>query len=401
MATVFTLEAVFAKKGDSLLLHYGPWENPDRMLIDGGPRGVYNRFLRPRLEQLRGEFEIDPDDPIPFELVMVSHIDDDHVAGIIDLLEEIDEARTDNRPPPYEVPTLWHNSFDDILGNDDAGVVSRLGATAAAVGSPDALPLPKMTRESRAVVASTKQGRDLRNLAGKLGISLNDPFDGLVTAPAGTDISFNHGLTFTVIGPSKKRIEAYQEQWDKDLKSILEKEEDAARATAFADKSPFNLASICVLAEMQDMKMLLTGDARGDFVLEGLEEAGILGSDAPLRVEVLKVPHHGSDRNVEDVFFERIIADHYVVSGDGEHGNPERDTLDMIQRARQDDEYTVHFTFQENAYETDPNQKRRAALKKVADWVDQAPDGCSVVFQDDDEEVLSVYVDLLDPLYDE
>ena len=56
-----------------------------------------------------------------------------------------------------------------------------------------------------------------------------------------------------------------------------------------------------------------------------------------MHVDVLKVPHHGSSNNLDDDFFERIIADHYVFSGDGEHGNPERETLEMLFKARGDD----------------------------------------------------------------
>jgi hypothetical protein len=401
MSTVFTLEAVFAKKGDALILHYGPWDRPNWILIDGGPRGVYKKFLHPRLNQLREEFEMEPDDPIPFKMVMVSHIDDDHIAGVIDLFEDIEEAKAGNQPPPYEVDTLWHNSFDDILDNDDEEILSRMAATAASSGAANVLALPRMTRESRAVVASTRQGRNLRNLAKTVGASLNKPFEGLIMAPAPEDVPFNHDLSLTVVGPSKTRVEEYQEQWDKDLKKILEKEENSAEAAAFEDKSPFNLASICVLAKMQGKSMLLTGDARGDFVIEGLEEAELLNESRPLRLDLLKVPHHGSDRNVELEFFQRIVADHYVISGDGEHGNPEVETLEMIRDARDDDEYTIHFTFTENAHLTATNEKRKAALKKVADWVAQKPDNCTVVFQDDDEEIYSVYVDLLDPLYEE
>jgi len=401
MPTLFTLEAVFAKKGDALILHYGPWDHPDWILIDGGPLGVYKQLLHPRLEQLREEFELEQDAPIPFKMVMVSHIDDDHVAGVIDLFEDIDDAKAGHQPPPYKVDTLWHNSFDDILDNDDEEIVSRMAATAASTGAADALPLPKMEPESRAVVASTKQGRHLRNLAKKLGAELNKPFEGLIMAPAAEVDNFDHGLTLTVIGPSKERVEKYQEQWDKDLKKIREKEENSAEATSFSDRSPFNLASICVLAKMQGKSMLLTGDARGDFVIEGLEEAGLLKKNKPFRLDLLKVPHHGSDRNVTVDFFERIKAKHYVISGDGAHDNPDRATLDMIQEARDEGEYTVHFTFTEDAHKTETNKKRKAALKKVAEWVAQKPDTCSVVFQDPDEEIYSVYVDLLDPLYEE
>jgi hypothetical protein len=60
----------------------------------------------------------------------------------------------------------------------------------------------------------------------------------------------------------------------------------------------------------------------------------------------LKVPHHGSSRNMEPIFFERLPADHYVFSGNGEHGNPERETLEMLLEGRGDDaDYTIHLTY--------------------------------------------------------
>ena len=64
-----------------------------------------------------------------------------------------------------------------------------------------------------------------------------------------------------------------------------------------------------------------------------------------MHVDVLKGPHHGSDRNVEPIFFSRITADHYVFSGNGEHGNPERETLQMLLEERGDEDYTVHLTY--------------------------------------------------------
>ena len=36
-----------------------------------------------------------------------------------------------------------------------------------------------------------------------------------------------------------------------------------------------------------------------------------------MHVDVLKMPHHGSDRNMDRAFLERITADHYVFSGNG------------------------------------------------------------------------------------
>ena len=44
--------------------------------------------------------------------------------------------------------------------------------------------------------------------------------------------------------------------------------------------------------------MLLTGDVRGDHVVSGLQRANLLpGGKA--HVDILKIPHHGSDRTVD------------------------------------------------------------------------------------------------------
>jgi hypothetical protein len=51
----FALEALEAKKGDSLLLHYGKDANPKLIDIDGGPAGVFNGSLKPRLEAIKKE----------------------------------------------------------------------------------------------------------------------------------------------------------------------------------------------------------------------------------------------------------------------------------------------------------------------------------------------------------
>jgi hypothetical protein len=85
-------------------------------------------------------------------------------------------------------------------------------------------------------------------------------------------------------------------------------------------------------------------------------------------VEVLKVPHHGSANNLESDFFERITADHYVFSGNGEHGNPEREALQMLLDARGEGDYQVHLTYPADAIdaarEADWEKERKKEQKK-------------------------------------
>ena len=77
-----------------------------------------------------------------------------------------------------------------------------------------------------------------------------------------------------------------------------------------------NLSSLVVLAEFNGKTMLLTGDARGDYIIDSLKEPKLL-TNGKLHVDVLKVPHHGSRRNSAVKFFEMIPARHYVFSAEG------------------------------------------------------------------------------------
>jgi beta-lactamase superfamily II metal-dependent hydrolase len=112
------------------------------------------------------------------------------------------------------------------------------------------------------------------------------------------------------------------------------------------DRSIPNLSSIVLLVGHHGRTALLTGDARGDHVLAGLTDCGLLTDHSPLFVDLLELPHHGSENNVERSFFERVRADHYVVSADGiKHHHPSEQTLRWLVESRgRDDAFSVHRT---------------------------------------------------------
>jgi hypothetical protein len=56
----------------------------------------------------------------------------------------------------------------------------------------------------------------------------------------------------------------------------------------------------------------------------------LLDKQGKFHVDVLKVPHHGSDRNISSEFFNTVIADYYVISANGGDDNPSIDTLKWI-----------------------------------------------------------------------
>src|SRR2546421_7593183 len=104
-----SLEVLRAEHGDCLLLHHGD----DLILIDGGPPGVYKATLRPRRQELIAERP----QPLFLQMVMVSHIDDDHIIGLSDMFAEAVD-RQDNKlgPPEWTAGELWLNAFGALTG---------------------------------------------------------------------------------------------------------------------------------------------------------------------------------------------------------------------------------------------------------------------------------------------
>jgi hypothetical protein len=342
---IFTLQALNAEKGDSLILSWGPPNNIRHILIDGGPNTVFNNSLEPRLQELRAGHKLSGGQSLPFEICMVSHIDDDHINGILDLFDAMEKAHP---AVPYRIKTLWHNSFDEILGNGSSELKSRLASFESELSN-----LPPELDHSVAIVASVGQGRKLRAAAEARRILLNGRFRGLVMAKKGMlPVTFPGGLKLHIIGPNEARLNELLTIWDKDVK----KNPSTAAVAAFVDKSVANLSSIVVVAEFEGNTMLLTGDARGDDILAGLESAGFLTDQhtGTVHFDVLKMPHHGSDRNITEDFLHRVTADHYIFSANGEHDNPDKPTIDMLGRARPGESFLLHFT-----NETMFNKKKR------------------------------------------
>lgn len=354
---LFSLDVLRGKKGDCLMLHYGSKDDPRLVMIDGGPRGVYGPHLKPRIGKIREKRGLADDEPLPVDLLMVSHVDDDHIQGILDLTREMKTAQLQSQPQLLQVLSFWHNSFENIIGSTpkelEAAFKSNFGAASMGGEPPEDLTVDADLDEREIVanlkvLASIQQGAQLRSDADSLGFPLNPEFDGKLIMVDGKaePLDMGDGLTLTVVGPMVPELEnlhAKHQAWLEDLEEKGKSAEDVL--AAYVDESVPNLSSIVVLAEADGKSMLLTGDARGDNVLEALELMGLLKEGQTMHVDVLKVPHHGSANNLEKGFFQSITADHYVFSGDGEHGNPERESLEMLLAARGNADYTIHLTY--------------------------------------------------------
>ncbi len=383
---LFSLEVLPAKEGDCLLLHWTGGGKRRLAVIDGGPRGVFKNTLAPRLK------EIAKGKQLTIEFVAVSHVDADHISGVDELFNKLAREVADGiagNERPIRVLRLWHNAFNDILNDSQDALYKKIQASLTASGEPTPETQRTITATASArlgrdegehvahdvslILAGHAQGRSLRDSWQKLR---DDNATGALNAPFKTDkgtatLIASHltkapvvleDLGIRITGPLKAELDALQAEFD----TFLKKEGLAVKdvLAAYADKSIPNLSSIVCVLSLGNKTMLLTGDARGDKVLAGLDEAGLL-KNGKAHFHILKVPHHGSDRNTEAAFFKKLTADTYVLSADGKHGNPDRDTVEWIIDSRKDsDKYTIIFTYALS--EIDKKRKEEAEEKGKA-----------------------------------
>ena len=312
------LHVVQAEYGDCLLLEFGLRARPRFLLVDGGPSLTYERHLQ---SQLRAIAESGG----RLDLVILSHVDNDHLTGLLDLLREVRRQRAEGTQETVGIDALWHNAFGQTLGSG-TDIEPRLQALAEA---PDATgPVPRAVMTAQGIAG----GHELRLHAIALCIDINPGFRrGVVLAEAPMHLREMDNLRLHILGPAKMSLEQLKKEWQAWLE---QSEEGVATGDPFvlsqADRSIPNLSSIAVLAEAEDKTILFAGDSRGDHLLQGLEQAGLLDSNGSLHVDVFKLPHHGSARSISRSFLQKVTADKYVLSANGRDDHPDLATLIWI-----------------------------------------------------------------------
>lgn len=326
---MFKLHAVQAQFGDCLILEFGTDANRRFILIDGGPPDTFNNDLDAALQSIVQSGKLD--------VVVLSHIDNDHIVGLLDLLAALEEDQANNQPLRIAIAALWHNSFQKSL-DPDGEIAQRMQMLMTMAGSASvAMPL------AADAFFGVKEGNRLRILAKKLKIPMNKGFENdlIMIETATQPLKFGK-LTMRVVGPNQANLDALRDDWMKWLAKTEQQLASDPSTMANSDKSIPNLSSIVLLVECEGKTILLTGDARSDHIVAGLNHAGLL-TDGKLHVDVLKVAHHGSSRNATAKFFKTITADTYVISANGKYDNPDYDTLKWIVEAAHSTERKIEI----------------------------------------------------------
>jgi beta-lactamase superfamily II metal-dependent hydrolase len=390
-----------SNKGDCLLLT----SNDDRrMLIDGGMRESYREHVAPALGELQEQGK-------KLELVYLSHIDQDHIAGVLQLMDDIvawrvhdfqiNNGNPTHKPPrakrPPEVEKIWHNAFHEVITENTGAIQDMLAATAAVLSGAQEPRLQDIAASHDNLANGVGQAIQLSRRIGdqQLGIPLNPEFghklmirDGQPTITIGT-------MSIVILGPTQDTLNQLREEWnewlahnEQQLKDIqMRASADAARlATNEAERlllstqlqaeelgrrekvTAPNLASLMVLVEEAGKTVLLTGDGHHKDILDGLKQLGKLNGDDAIHLNVLKVQHHGSENNLNESFCKRVTADHYVFCGNGAHANPDLTVVRTIVASRKNDQRNFKLWFNSRSTVADI-QANKQHMQNVEDLV--------------------------------
>lgn len=328
-----SIEVLPALHGDALLLEYGDGARQRRVLVDGGPIGAWPA-LQARVQAL-------PAGERHFELIVLTHVDTDHVDGLVRLFAQ-------PAPWTFSVGDVWFNGWrhleaaHGLLGGKQGEYFSALlsrrlaadqwnGAFGGrAVMVPDQGPLPEKTLEG--------------------------------------------GLKLTLLSPTPRTLGAMREAWRKDIGDGFEPGDLDAAWQALSgqkrylpgqgllgstleldrllerqsrpDDAAANGSSIALLAEHQGKSVLLLGDAHADVVSASLRRLLAARGLKRLKVGAVKVAHHGSKGNTSDELLALIDSGRYLFSTNGaQFRHPDAEAVQRVIGRSRNRQVTLYFNY--------------------------------------------------------
>ncbi|MEM6793992.1 MAG: hypothetical protein AAF725_08405 [Acidobacteriota bacterium] len=334
--TVFRITLWPGHDGDCVLMSWGP--SPDALrhaLIDLGRASTY-RKVRPRLEAL-GDLE----------LFVMSHVDADHIAGAMPLVRE------DN--PPFAPRRVWFNAREHL----ETAAERRRGLASI---------------ESLGAVQGERLDRGLR----KFRWPWNRQFESRVVSTdspeAGAPLEIAAGLRLRLLSPGDEQLDALRPSWDADVHragltslaaepEILEAPrgfevfgtrpnvEELAAERYERDTTRANGTSIAFLAEYAGRRALLAADAHSEVLEEALEPLA-RAEGGRLRLDLLKVSHHGSKANTSPDFLRRIDCRRFAFSTNGaRHEHPDPQTVARVLAADPLRDKVLYFNYRQPSSE--------------------------------------------------
>ena len=313
-APFLSVELLPARHGDCIWIEYGR-EDVHRILIDGGPVDTFERIQK-RLAKT-------PTGDRAFELILLSHVDADHIEGLVRFFAE--------KPLPFAVDEVWFNGWRQM--NQAHGLLGALQGEFLSALLADRAPAA-WKADSPPLVVPNGGTLPTHTLEGGMMLTLLSPnpmnLDKMAKAwkRAIKKEGFSPGdlkAAWKALAKRKKFLPK------KGLLGTAPNLDALLKKQLLPDKAVPNGSSIALLAEYEGKSVLLLADAHPDLVASSVkrlcQERGI----DRLAVNAVKLAHHGSKHNTSVALLELLKSQCYLVSTNGDQfRHPDKECIARV-----------------------------------------------------------------------
>jgi len=291
-------EFLKAGNGDCILIS----TDNTNILIDGGLSYTYSRELEKRFKKLKDNEKF-------LDLVVLTHYDRDHIGGILKLLEN--EKKSIDKYGKTFLKEFWFNSFDDFFVNPPAN--------SNKTSAKQQMKFDEYMKEFRPFVKCTSL------------VSIDEISE--------TFTGENQEIKIQFLSPNNEKLDELDKKYKKDIEnyqtSALSNDnnfsiEELSQRDFKKDTSLTNGASIAFILNYKLQSFLFLADAHIDLIIDSLKNRGYSQEDR-LKVEFVKLSHHGSSKNLNSDFLNLIETNRFIISTNGgKHNHPNKETIAKI-----------------------------------------------------------------------
>ncbi len=303
-----------ALAGDSILVS----TERTNILIDGGYGVTYEEKIKPEVDKLES-----------LDLVILTHIDEDHICGLIELVEYDKENRE-------KIKELWFNSPKSIEVEETKDVNV---SDAQAILFHDLLGTYKIsTRNNICLINENSKQESLIN--NDIKLSLLSP-----TSYELSELRRKHP-----VDKEPKRCGKNKASWSAnekiDYRETPLSEIDISSIEFGKSGNVYNNSSIAFLLEYESKKYLFLADANIEIINKSLIALGY-SQENRLLVEFVKLSHHGSRNNINSDFLDIVKTDTFITLTDGksnQNKHPNKEIFRLILEHEKRDKH-INFIF--------------------------------------------------------
>lgn len=357
-----------ANSGDSFLISCG--EN--HILIDGGYKDTYTDFIRAELENINKMNQ-------KIDLAIITHIDQDHIQGILEFIKENGEQSNSNI---IDIKEIWHNSYKHLQFEyaDESEKIDR----ECEILKEQILKGYAILKEGKRKI-SAYEGSTLASILFEKNYNWNNTFKSqAVLCNNYEKVKVSDDINIILLSPIRDSLNKLKNVWKKSLnkrkRGFKFKEEkyynDAfeffvynlkeqikavpkkisannSKENTFEfgdiDGSPTNESSIAFILENQEKKVLFLGDANPVIIYNSLVQLKEIYPEYSFAFDAIKVSHHGSLGNMTEELLDLIDSEVWLFSGNGHNNNPDKKLIDIIIEKKRN--YMKKFIFNYDNFE--------------------------------------------------